>query len=306
MMIQGVASIFIILLLAFLLPGVINRTRAVLAGRKGYSLYQHISNVGLLMRKGAVYSPTTTLIFQVAPAVYLSSAFTAALLLPVGYFVPALSFKGDLVLFFYLLAAGRFALVLAALDTGSSFEGMGASREALYGALVEPALFAVAGTLSLITGRISFGQMFTGMDVSGVDMTIVGLLAVYALYKAVVAESGRIPVDDPRTHLELTMVHEVMVLDYCGFDLGVITMAGWIKTAALSVLAGNVVSAMFSGSVFVAVGATVLVAAAVGFTESFKARNRLSRNTTWIFMILAVALLLFFVAFMLVKHVSTI
>ncbi len=298
-MIGGLITLLLVLLLAAVLPGIINRVRARLAGRRGVTLWQHIHNVELLMRKGVVYSPATTLLFRIAPAIYVGAALTALLLLPLGYRMPLISFNGDVVVFCYLLAFGRLALILAAMDTGSSFEGMGASREALYGALVEPAMFVVAGTLALVTGQASFGKMFAGTGGVTPQMAVVMVLLAYALYKILTVESGRVPVDDPRTHLELTMIHEVMVLDYCGVDLGLITIGGWLKTAALALLAGNAVGAVFSNSVLVTAGAMLLVAVAVGFTESFRARNRLSRNTTYILTILAVALLVFFVAFML-------
>lgn len=294
---MALATLILLLVLAMLLPGVINRVRAVLAGRRGVSLYQHISDVELLLRKGAVYSTTTSLIFRVAPAVCLGTALAALLLLPLGYLPPLFSFEGDVVVFCYLLALGRMALILAAMDTGSSFEGMGASREALYGALVEPALLVVMGTLAMVTGHVSFGAMLAGGG-AGVQLGVVMALLCFCLYRILSVEAGRVPVDDPRTHLELTMVHEVMVLDYCGVDLGFITIALWLKMAALAALAGNAVAALAGGSVLVAVGVMLLLAAAVGVVESVRARNRLTRNTTYILSILAVALIVFFTAFL--------
>ena len=154
----------LILLTAVCIPGLINRTRAVLAGRRGIRFAQHLYDVRLLLRKGAVYSPTTTAVFRAAPSVTLGTALVAALFVPVGDLPSALSFEGDLIAFTYLLALGRVALILAAMDTGSSFEGMGASREALYGALVEPALMLVFGTLALLSGYTSFDAIFSGLS----------------------------------------------------------------------------------------------------------------------------------------------
>ena len=202
----------LLLLAALAIPGLINRTRALLAGRKGIRFAQHLYDVRLLLRKGAVYSPTTTAVFRAAPSVTLGTALVAALFVPVGDLPSALSFEGDLIAFAYLLALGRVALILAAMDTGSSFEGMGASREALYGALVEPALMLVFGTLALLSGYTSFDAIFSGDAVNGVQLVVVLLLAAYVLVKIVFTEAGRVPVDDPRTHLELTMIHEVMCL----------------------------------------------------------------------------------------------
>ena len=167
----------LLLLAALAIPGLINRTCALLAGRKGIRFAQHLYDVRLLLRKGAVYSPTTTAVFRAAPSVTLGTALVAALFVPVGDLRPVLSFDGDLVAFAYLLALGRVALILAAMDTGSSFEGMGASREALYGALVEPALMLVFGTLALLSGYTSFAAIFSGDAVNGVQLVVVLLLA---------------------------------------------------------------------------------------------------------------------------------
>ncbi|MDE5622626.1 MAG: NADH-quinone oxidoreductase subunit H, partial [Alistipes sp.] len=154
-------NLLLLLLAALAIPGLINRTRARLAGRKGIRFLQHLYDVRLLLRKGAVYSTTTSALFRLAPSFYLGAALTALLFIPVGDLPPVLSFDGDLVAFAYTLALGRVALVLAALDTGSPFEGMGASREALYGALAEPALLLILATLALVTSFTSFGWIFS-------------------------------------------------------------------------------------------------------------------------------------------------
>lgn len=290
----------LLLLAALAIPGLINRTRARLAGRKGIRFAQHLYDVRLLLRKGAVYSPTTTAVFRAAPSVALGTALVAALFVPVGDLPSALSFEGDLIAFAYLLALGRVALILAAMDTGSSFEGMGASREALYGALVEPALMLVFGTLALLSGYTSFDAIFSGDAVNGVQLVVVLLLAAYVLVKIVFTEAGRVPVDDPRTHLELTMIHEAMCLDYGGIDLAFIQIAGWLKGAALAVLAADTL--LLGGALhwwWAAPLAVLLPGLAVGVVESTQARNKLSRNATFLLTIAALAALIFFVALLL-------
>ena len=296
----------LLLLAALAIPGLINRTRALLAGRKGIRFAQHLYDVRLLLlRKGAVYSPTTTAVFRAAPSVTLGTALVAALFVPVGDLPSALSFEGDLIAFAYLLALGRVALILAAMDTGSSFEGMGASREALYGALVEPALMLVFGTLALLSGYTSFDAIFSGDAVNGVQLVVVLLLAAYVLVKIFFTEAGRVPVDDPRTHLELTMIHEVMCLDYCGTDLGMIKIAGWLKTAALSMLAADAVTAALCPHWWAAAPLAVLLTGlSVGVVESTQARNKLSRNTTFILTIAALAALVFFTGYLLQLNIS--
>ena len=290
----------LLLLTALAIPGLINRTRARLAGRKGIRFAQHLYDVALLLRKGAVYSTTTSALFRIAPSVSLGSALVAALFIPVGDLQPVLSFDGDLVAFAYLLALGRLAIILAAMDTGSSFEGMGASREALYGALVEPALMLVFGTLALISGFTSFASIFSTEIGEDTQLIVVLLLVAYILTKIVFTESGRIPVDDPRTHLELTMIHEVMCLDYCGVDLAFIKMGTWLKTAAFSLLAADAVAAAFCPRWWIAAPLAVLLTGrSVGVVESTQARNKLARNTTFILTVAALAALVYFTAYLL-------
>jgi formate hydrogenlyase subunit 4 len=290
----------LLLLTALAIPGLINRTRARLAGRKGIRFAQHLYDVALLLRKGAVYSTTTSALFRIAPSVSLGSALVAALFIPVGNLQPVLSFDGDLVAFAYLLALGRLAIILAAMDTGSSFEGMGASREALYGALVEPALMLVFGTLALISGFTSFASIFSTEIGEDTQLIVVLLLVAYILTKIVFTESGRIPVDDPRTHLELTMIHEVMCLDYCGVDLAFIKMGTWLKAAAFSLLAADAVAAAFCPRWWIAAPLAVLLTGiSVGVVESTQARNKLARNTTFILTVAALAALVYFTAYLL-------
>ena len=290
--------------IAMLLGGVINRVRSVLSGRRGPSIVQHLHNVALLARKGSVYSPTTSILFRVAPAVYMGSALLALLFIPIGNLDPLLSFRGDVVVFAYLLGLGRLSLVLAAMDTGSSFEGMGASREALYGALVEPALFAVVATLAMVCGYTSFAEIFSVARDLDMQMTIVMVLLAYVLVKVYTVEQGRVPVDDPRTHLELTMIHEVMVLDYSGVDMVMIHCANWFKGAALAVLAANAVMMPLWFKWWTVAPLSLLVAVIVGVVESSQARGKLVRNTTYILTVSALAALLLFVAYLLTLNIQ--
>ena len=296
---------FLLLAVALATPGLINRIRARLAGRRGIRFMQHLYDLRLHLRKGAVYSSTTTALFRTAPSVYLGAAIVAALTIPVGDLRPLLAFEGDLVCMAYTLALGRFALILAAMDTGSAFEGMGASREALYGALVEPALMLAGGTLALLTGCTSFARIFDPAVMPGAQFVIVLLLTAYVLVKIVFTESGRVPVDDPRTHLELTMIHEVMCLDYCGVDLAMIKMAGWLKPALFSLLAADTLAAAFCLRWWVAAPlALLLTAVSVGVVESTQARNKLVRHTPFILTVAALAALAFFTAYLLQLNIG--
>ena len=296
-------SVVLNLFVALMLPGMIVRTRALLAGRKGAPFYQHISRLWALLCKAPVYSPTTGFVFRFAPVVYLASTVAAMLLVPVGDFSAVLAFNGGIVLFCYLLALGRVMLILAAMETGSSIDGMGASREALYGALLEPALFLVAGTLALVSGSLSFSQVFAGVGSGTPEMVVVMVLVMYALFKIMLVEAGRIPVDDPRTHLELTMIHEAMVLDYSGFDLALITLAGWIKAGLLAVLAASALASVLYWDTIVVLLLGLAAGLAIGIVESFLARSRMARNSTYIVTILAVALVAFVIAFLLLNQI---
>ena len=304
-MLVKLLNTLLMIVVALSITGVINRTRALLAGRKGIRFMQHIYNVRLQLRKGAVYSPTTSLLFRVAPCVYLGAALMAFLFIPVADLYPLLSFNGDIILVAYLLALSRVALILAAMDTGSSFEGMGASREALYGALVEPALMMAMATLALFCGYSSFAQIFETAQEMDMNLTVVLLLVSYVFVIIMFIEAGRVPVDDPRTHLELTMIHEVMCLDYSGIDLAMIHIAGWLKNATIAMIAANAISVVFCFHwQFAAPLAIFGTGIAIGIVESLRARNKLSRNTTYILTIVAMSALVLLTGFLLMQNID--
>ena len=295
----------LMIVVALSITGVINRTRAVMAGRKGLPFFQHIYNVRLLLRKDSVYSHTTTILFRVAPAVYLAAAVVAILMIPVADLYPVISFEGDIICLAYTLALARVAIILAAMDTGSSFEGMGAAREALYGALIEPALLMGFATLAMFCGYTSLADIFEHEQSFDLHYTIVMFLVAYLFVTITFVESGRVPVDDPRTHLELTMIHEVMCLDYCGMDLAMIQIAGWLKTACFSMIAANAIAATCCFHWWFAVPLAILLTGlSVGFVESTQARNKLSRNTTFVVTIAALAALIFFIGYLLQLNIN--
>jgi formate hydrogenlyase subunit 4 len=270
------------LLLAPILPGVINRTKAFFAGRRGQPLLQPYFDLAKLLRKGATYSRTTTWVFRAGPPVALAAAAAAVTLTPMGSLGAALHFPGDVWLFAYLLGVMRFATVLAALDTGSSFEGMGASREVLFSALAEPALLLSLAAVGLETQEASLSGMLHGLTAAAWLRQGPALaLAAAALVVVLLAENARIPVDDPTTHLELTMIHEVMILDHGGPDLALLQYAAALKLWTLAALLVGVLLPMrgghplLDGAAFL--GGMVLVGVALGAVESSMARLRLRR-----------------------------
>src|SRR6266446_5656428 len=218
------------LLMAPLLLGIINRTKAFVAGRRGPPLLQPYWDIGKCLRRGAVYGDVTSWIFRLGPVVNLAALLAALLIVPFGGIPSPLSFSGDLIVLAGLLALGRFATVLAALDTGSSFEGMGASREVHFAALAEPAFLLALAVLARVTGAFSLTPIYHAIVPAAwtAALPTLALVAMTLLILALV-ENSRIPVDDPTTHLELTMIHEVMVLDHSGPDLGYIHHAAALE-----------------------------------------------------------------------------
>jgi formate hydrogenlyase subunit 4 len=270
------------IVVAPVLPGIAGRTRSLLTARRGAPVLQLYRDLAKLWRKGAVYSASTTWAFRAGPVILFATTALAACLLPLDGRSAPLTFAGDFVAFAGLLALGRFALVLAALDTGSSFEGMGASREGVIGSLTEPGLFLCFAALSLGTGRDSLTGML-GTSLGEVWTAVGPGLAMVAggLFLLTLAEAGRVPVDDPATHLELTMIHEVMVLDHSGPDLALIQYAAALKLTLFgSILTGVLVPrAALPPALSIAVGllGIAAVAAAVGVVEAIMARLRLAR-----------------------------
>ncbi|MDR1055440.1 MAG: NADH-quinone oxidoreductase subunit H [Prevotellaceae bacterium] len=285
-------SFILIIVCAFFFPGIINRTRSIVSGRKGPKILQPVHNIALLLRKGSVFSTSSSIITQFAPIVYIASTVVAALLVPFGNYSALISFDGDFIVFVYLLALGRIALILEAMDAASSFEGMGASREALYSMLVEPAFFILMGAFALITGYTSFEAVFTYFQTGGLNGTVLGILAAFVLFGIMIVETCRVPVDDPRTHLELTMIHEVMILDNSGFDLGLIHITIYLKFTIFSALIAACLIPTEIGFVwYLSLYFIIEIACAIviGFLESFRARYRLPRNPSYMITITAMA-----------------
>jgi formate hydrogenlyase subunit 4 len=258
------------LLLAPLIPGVINRVKAWVAGRKGPPLFQLYYDLARLWRKGAVVSTTVSPAHVVAPAAAFVAILGAALLLPVGAAGAPLSFEGDAILFVYLLALARFCMAGAALDTGSAFEGMGAAREVSYAVLAEAAVITALLVLGVQTGSVSLARMLAPAAGAGTALLAAGLFIV------LLAENCRVPFDDPNTHLELTMIHEVMVLDHSGPPLAAILYGAALKLLVFSVLLAEAVVPLGGLSPALAaaalLGTILVIAAGVGLVESLQAR----------------------------------
>lgn len=268
--------------LAPLLPGVINRTKAFFAGRRGPPLLQAYRDLWKLFRKGAVYSRTTTWVFRAGPIMNFACLLAALAVVPLGRVPAPAAFAGDLVLLAYLLGLGRFMTVAAALDTGSSFEGMGASREVQFAVFAEPALLIGLAALARHAQALSLTPMYAGLSAIGWAGALpMGMLLCAGLFILFLAENCRIPVDDPNTHLELTMIHEVMVLDHGSADLGFVLWGSCLKLWVLGALWVGLVLPGMSGRPLADLAAGIAgllgLAVATGIVESITARVRLLR-----------------------------
>ncbi len=279
---RALFQIGLLLLVPPLLLGVVNRVKALFAGRQGPPLLQLYYDLAKLIRKGAVYSRTTTWVFRTGPVVGLAATFAAGLLVPVAGEPSVVAFTGDLVLFAYLLGLGRFVTALAALDTGSSFEGMGAAREVTFASMAEPALFLALVVLARASGALSLsGMLGPNLAHAWAQASPALLLAAIVVFVVALAENARIPVDDPNTHLELTMIHEVMVLDHSGPDLAFILYGASLKLFLFGAIFTRLALGLRFESLLAAEAVFVVgllgFAALVGIIESVMARLRLVR-----------------------------
>ena len=272
----------IALLLAPVLPGVILKVKALFAGKTGPPLLIRWYTLIKLLRKGSVYSDSTGFVFRLGPVAGCATALLALLFFPFAGLPPLLSFTGDIIVVLYALGLGRFCTVLAALDTASPFEGMGAAREVFFASLAEIGLFVTLILLHRMGGGLSLAGWFAGpqaISLAGTQGALL-LLVIVALFLLLLAENSRVPVDDPATHLELTMIHEVMILDHSGPDLALIEFGAHCRLLFSACLVASLLrptlaaGPLANGLVFV--GLLVLVYAAVGVTESITARLRMN------------------------------
>ena len=271
------------ILLAPLYSALILKVKAFFGGKKGPPLLINYHTLIKLSKKGSVYSTSTTFLFKLGPMVSLSAAVTALMFLPIAGQPPLLSFNGDIILLFYLFGLSRFFTIAAAMDTASPFEGMGAAREAYFPIICEATLFMVLILFTILTDQLSLaayfskGQPLVLWQRAGSPL----LFVVMAFFIILLTENSRVPVDDPATHLELTMIHEVMVLDHSGPDFAMIELGSFLKLFFYATLVSLLICPFSIGSAVVDTGlffcVLALVYAAVGVTESVMARYRMDK-----------------------------
>lgn len=271
--------VLLTLAMPILMVGLVNRTKSWWGGRRGPRLTQSAWDLLRLLRKRPVMSEVTTPLFRAGAWVVLGATLLAALVAPMLGPLAPLQFDRDFIVFAYTLGLARLALMLSAMDTGSSFEGMGTAREASFTAFIEPALFLLIGTAAVVTGQSSFAGLIGGWR-GHAALAWLAAPAVAVLFVLLQAEAARVPVDDPLTHLELTMIHEVMVLDHSGPELAAMQYAAAAKMTLYAGLIATLLNPFDplrdpAAAVAVSVALMATVAVAVGCVESLVARLRM-------------------------------
>ncbi|NQV61188.1 MAG: NADH-quinone oxidoreductase subunit H [Alphaproteobacteria bacterium] len=228
LMIQG-AQLTLVLFLAPLLTGFLRKVKARLLRRQGASVIQPYRDLWRLLHKEVVLAENASWLFRVSPYLIFAAIWVAAALVPTFAAGLMFSWTADLIALIALLASARFFLTLAGMDVGTSFGGIGSSREVMIASLAEPAMLMIVFTLALIAGSTQLSTIAAFMASPEVGLRVSLGLALMALIMIAIAENARIPVDNPATHLELTMVHEAMVLEYSGRHLAMIELAASLK-----------------------------------------------------------------------------
>ena len=275
-------ALFISLLIfPLLFVGIINKLKYKMVGKRGPSIYQAFYDVIKLAKKGEVISEVSSIIFKLAPSINLGCIILAGLLLTIFHF------NGDFIVFSYILALGKFFSVIAAMDTGSSFEGMGASREVSFTSFVEPAFFIMLSSVAALNGIFSFESLFGLMQAGSEIITLVAVLVIFDLFFMILIEGSRIPIDDPKTHLELTMIHEVMVLDNSGIDLAIIHYASAMKMLLFATMISLIISPQLLAFFIV----IPIIAILIAVIETLCARIRLTHIIEYTFTMISIALI---------------
>jgi formate hydrogenlyase subunit 4 len=293
-LILNLLNIIILLTFPLLFIGIINKTKAFWTGRKGASILQPFYDFIRLLKKDMVKSSTTSGVFTIAPTVAFASIIFAGLFVPIIAHKSIISFEGSFILFAYILALGKFFSLIGAMDTGSSFEGMGASREASFSTIVEPAFFIIMASIIALTGNYTFASLSLILQKSGSYGVLIIVLSALSLFIMLLVEGCRVPVDDPNTHLELTMIHEVMVLDNSGIDMGLILYGSAMKMIIFCSLIANLLIPAGIGalnSLLLYSGIILVLAAAIGTIESSFARLRMSHVFEFIFIMSSFSLI---------------
>ena len=292
-MLMKLLNFIILLFVPFIMMGLIKKTKSFWGGRKGPSIWQPLHDFIRLIKKDFVISKTTSVVFKIAPVFAIATVLFASLFVPLASGSALINVEAGIIIFAYTLGLGKFMSLISAMDTGSSFEGMGASREACFTSIVEPAFFMLVASIMALTGNYTFDSLTQIMSNAGSYGVLIAFFAVVVLFIMVLTEGSRVPVDDPATHLELTMIHEVMILDNSGSDLAIYTWANGIKMLLISSLIANIIIPSNISdwmSVILYLLIMCLISIIIGTVESGMARIRMSHVFEFIFIMSSLAL----------------
>ena len=292
-MIMKLVNLIILLFVPFLMMGVIKKTKTFWAGKKGPSILQPLYDFIRLLKKDFIISRTTSAVFKIAPVVNFAAVLFAAMFVPLASGSALINVPLGLIIFAYTLSLGKFVSLISAMDTGSSFEGMGASREACFTTIVEPAFFITVASIMALTGNYTFDSLSSILSSAGSYGILITIFASVILFIMILTEASRVPVDDPATHLELTMIHEVMILDNSGSDLALYGWANSIKMLLISSLIANMLIPSSLGewmSILLYLVIMFAISVIIGTIESGMARIRMSHVFEFIFIMSSLAL----------------
>jgi formate hydrogenlyase subunit 4 len=285
--IYGVINALFVLLISPLFISVIKKVKAYAQGRKGPSPLQTYRNLFKLLKKETVYSKNSSWITRVTPLVNIAALLVASLFVPLLVIPQPNDIVGNIILFLYLLALAKFFMALSGLDAGSTFGGMGSSREMAISALIEPVIIVVFTALAFCFKTTSIPDMFRGALATNLLAEPVLLLVSISIFIIIIVESARVPVDNPETHLELTMIHEAMLLEQSGKNLALMELSSAMKQVLLMGLLINILfpwgltqdftvpALLFSLGAFVL--KALVLAVVIGLFESSCAKSRLFR-----------------------------
>lgn len=292
---QGIISIIIILGLAPLFAGLVNKQKAILTGRIGAPILQPFYELQRLFKKETINAATSSVLSRISPVLNLVTLIIAAAILPVGFWKPLISFNGDIILFAYILSLARFFQILAAMDIGSSFEGMGAAREATFALFAEPIFFFTIGSISIISGFTSLYDIYHSIRLDNISYEVFIVICSISVFMLAVTECSRMPVDDPNTHLELTMIHEVMILDNSGIDLFLYQYSSHVKLFIYAVLEISFFYPFSKQSyllgILIFVTGSVALTFALGMVETITSRYKMKNIPQYLLFATAIGIL---------------
>jgi formate hydrogenlyase subunit 4 len=294
-LLQGIISLLIILGLAPLLVGLVNKQKAILTGRIGAPILQPYFDLKRLLRKETINANSSSFISIISPVINLVAVITAAAMLPIGFARPLISFEGDIILFAYILGLARFFQILAAMDIGSSFEGMGAAREATFAVFAEPIFFFTLGSIAFMNGLTSIYDIYHSIRLDNVSYIVFIIVCSISVFILAVTECSRMPVDDPNTHLELTMIHEVMILDNSGIDLFLYQYSSFIKLFIYVIPETSFFYPFgvqnYSLAIIIFVVVVLLLSAALAIVETITSRFKMKRIPQYLLFATAIGIL---------------